>query len=87
MNRMLIIVMAGLVAAVLVALAVFSTNSGPMEEGVMQNSRLAYLVLAGLYVAAASWAVIRKNPGRMVGHLLVWLGLIALATAAISYFG
>jgi len=87
MNRTLIIVMAGLVAATLIALAIFSTNSGPVDDGVLQNSRLAYLVLAGLYVAAASWAAIRKNPGRMIGHLLVWLGLIALATAAISFFG
>lgn len=87
MNRTVILIIGGLVAIVLIAAYFFPAANGPVDAATMQTSRIVYLVAAALYVGAASWTAIRGNPGRMAGHLLIWIGLIALLAAVISFFG
>lgn len=87
MNRTVFLLLGGLVAVVLIAAYFWPAVNGPVDAGTMQTSRIVYLVAAALYVGAASWAAIRGNPGRMAGHLLIWVGIIALLTAIISFFG
>ena len=59
-----------------------------MLEGTTFNtSSLVFLLMAGIYIAGANWLIIKTNPGRMIGHILIWIGIIALLTAILRFFG
>jgi len=84
MNRSVVWLVFGLAIAAILAFLVAPMFSGQFGE--TNSPRLVYLLAAGLYVVGASWAVIKARPGRMIGHLLIWVGIIALLTAAFNFF-